>query len=85
MRSPKPSPAVAEAHSQTTSPGASATGRITVSKLLEITRVPGHLPRGTDYCCNYWCLTGDSNPENPDPESGAFANFASEALSSGGW
>lgn len=33
------------------------------------------------YCnFNFWCLAEDSNLDEPDSESGAFANFASEAM-----
>lgn len=71
--------AVAEAHRQTTSSRTSATGRNIVSELLNIIRVD-RLIAARYFNYNCWCLVEDSNLEEPDPESGAFANFANEAV-----
>lgn len=69
---------VAEAHRQATSSRTSATGRI-VSEFLMIIRVLRLI--AARYCnFNFWCLAEDSNLDEPDSESGAFANFASEAM-----
>lgn len=71
---------VAEAHRQTTSSRASATGRI-VSEFLTIIRVLRLI--AARYCncyCNSWCLARDSNPEHLASRASASTNCASKAL-----
>lgn len=75
---PQPSALEADASANWATPasGARSGGRTRITRILS----PGCLPiashgQNVD-ALNQWWAQGDSNPQKPDPKSGAFANFA---------